>query len=892
MKKMFRNLMLVAVAAMGLASCQNESIQEITRPQEVAMTIIAEADDTRTVIDEANRSVDWSEGDALKVIENSATYRTTTAINIDGNGKAQFTVAFPANTSDASFTYNAIYPEDAVVEDDADKVDAAKIKVIVKDQQMPTATSFDPAADILVSKQIETEAQPTELNMQFKRLVALGKMTLNNLPADAAIEKVIFTAGTDDVLAGRNYVNATTGEVLQYGYHGKTNVLTISYDEPIATRDIYFTCNPFEMEAGETFKVKAVCGDKSYTREVEIPADRSLKFTEGNLGTFSVDMKNAEVETNVAFAEGEYVVIAKNGSKYYAMKGVKGSGNFMSYDEVEYNGTATTFTTDDETLVWTIAAADGGFTLQNNEGKYLYGSNSGNNAYLGNAQTLTITPVDGTTQQYNIGIKSISERILAFNTNSGQERFAFYKGTMAKNLYLVPVVENNAPYFTVTPTEYTFSADGEEEVEFEITAMNGFNAEVTATTDAEWLTLSSDDNIVYAVAAMNEDAARSATITFSAEGYQSVEVTVNQKAAENAGEEDDDTMTIAKFLERKDTATEYTLTGKITKVVNTTYGNFDLTDATGTVYVYGLLTPEGTAQKQWAEAGLKQGDIITIKGKYSVYNNSPQIKNAVYVSHKSINVDKSTLEFAAEGGSLDVTATLVNATDAISVSVDNPHFTVALKSGTTYTITAPANETEEDIDANLTFTAGELSAVVAIAQEKKASADEIAGGRDDFNTVSANSSYAARTTTAGWKGANCAVMQGGTSDNNPTFNFIGSTNTTRAFTMNGKTSAKGTITSPTLTTGCGKLSLKYGHAFSEANGVDFTITIKQNGSAVQTYRVDVNSITQKKVYTWEQDVNVAGDFVIEITNNSPSNNSSSNKDRVSIWDIEWTGYAE
>jgi hypothetical protein len=150
MKKMFRNLMLVAVAAMGLSSCQNESIQEITRPQEVAMTIIAEADDTRTVIDEANSRVNWSEGDKLKVIENSATYRTTTAINIDGNGKAQFTVAFPANTSDASFTYNAIYPADAVVEDDADKVDAAKIKVIVKDQQMATATSFDPAADILV----------------------------------------------------------------------------------------------------------------------------------------------------------------------------------------------------------------------------------------------------------------------------------------------------------------------------------------------------------------------------------------------------------------------------------------------------------------------------------------------------------------------------------------------------------------------------------------------------------------------------------------------------------------------------------------------------------------------------------------------------------------------
>ena len=858
-------------------------------PNEVVMTITAGMDETRTWIDEANGKVQWSEGDQLKVIENSKTYRTTTATTIAADGTAKFKVAFPANTTDAEFTYNAIFPATAVVEDEAEKIDAAKVKVILKDQQKPTAASFDPAADILVAKQVVADAQPTELNMQFKRLVAMGKMTLNGLPADAKISQVVFTAGAKDVLAGRNYVNAATGKVSEYGYFGDTNTVTLNYDEAISTRDIYFTCNPFEMAAGETFKVKVVCEDKSYTREVEIPEGRSLTFTEGNLATFSVDMTNAQVESVVAFAEGKYVVIAKNGSNYYAMKGVKGSGNFMTYAEVNYDGAATTFTTDDDTLVWDIAAVEGGYTLQNNEGKYLYGSNSGNYAYLGDAQTLTISPVDGTAQQYNIGIKTISERILGFNTNSGQERFAFYKGTQANKLYLVPVIENTQPYFTIEQDVMSYTYDGDEIV-FEVIPHNGFDAEVTATTDAEWISFVYDESYIFAAGAPNDGAAREAVITFSAEGYPSVEITVAQDAA--PGAEGDGTITVADFLAKKDTATEYTLTGKITNVANTTYGNFDLTDATGSVYVYGLLTPDGASQKQWAAAGLKLGDIITIKGKYSLYNNSPQIKNAVYVSHKSIQLDKESLEFAAEGGSLDITATLVNATDAISVSVDNTHYTVALKSGTTYTITAPANETEEAIYANLTFTAGELSAVVSLSQEAKVAEDEIPGGRDDFKTVAADSGYGTRTTTNGWKGANCAVMQGGTADSNPTFKFIGTTDATRAFTMNGKTSAKGKITSPTLTTGCGKLSLKYGNAFSESNGVDFTITIKQNGTAVQTYKVDVNSITQTKAYTWEQDVNVAGDFVIEIINNSPSNNSSKNKDRVSIWDIVWTGYAE
>ena len=661
MKNIFKSLMLVAVAAMGIA-CQEKFEENIApiNPNEVVMTITADVDETRTYIDEANNKVQWSEGDdQLKVIENSAVYRTTTATTIDADGKAKFTVSFEANTTDTEFTYSAVFPATAVVEDDAEKIDAAKIKVTVKDQQNATATSFDPQADVLVAKQIELEVQPTELNMQFKRLVAMGKMTLKNLPADAEIEKVIFTAATGKGVAGRNYVDATTGEVSQYCYYGKTNVLTVNYENAITTRDIYFTCNPFEMTAGETFKVKVVCGAKSYTREVEIPAERSLVFTEGDLNTFSVDMANATVETVSAFAEGKYLVIAKNGSKYYAMKGVKGSGNYMTYAEVAYDGVATTFAADDETLVWDIAAVDGGFTLQNYEGKYLYGSNSGNYAYLGDAQTLTLSLVDGTAQQYYIAIKSISERILGYNTNSGQERFAFYKGTQANKLYLVPIIEDTTPRFEVGPKSLEFDSDANaiDDDFFTVTAVNGFDiATVTATTDAEWLYIDdseASDGVWYMCPGANEGEARTADVVFSAEGL-SVTVTVEQQAAEGVVE--DTNITVAEFLALKDTATEYTLTGKITNVANTTYGNFDLTDATGTVYVYGLLTPEGATQKQWAAAGLKLGDIITVKGKYNEYNGSPQIKNAVYVSHveapfitaKSVTVDSTATSATIE----------------------------------------------------------------------------------------------------------------------------------------------------------------------------------------------------------------------------------------------------
>ena len=80
---------------------------------------------------------------------------------------------------------------------------------------------------------------------------------------------------------------------------------------------------------------------------------------------------------------------------------------------------------------------------------------------------------------------------------------------------------------------------------------------------------------------------------------------------------------------------------------------------------------------------------------------------------------------------------------------------------------------------------------------------------DDFATLTASTSYASVTTTAGWKGTNTAVLQGGTTNSNPTFTFIGSDATTKALCINGKTTAVGVITSPTLTGGCSSISFKY-----------------------------------------------------------------------------------
>ena len=90
-------------------------------------------------------------------------------------------------------------------------------------------------------------------------------------------------------------------------------------------------------------------------------------------------------------------------------------------------------------------------------------------------------------------------------------------------------------------------------------------------------------------------------------------------------------ITIADFLSKADPNTTYRLAGKVSNITNTQYGNFDLVDATGSIYIYGLLDKDGNA-KNFESLGIKEGDEITVEGKYNEYNGNPQIKNAQYIS--------------------------------------------------------------------------------------------------------------------------------------------------------------------------------------------------------------------------------------------------------------------
>ena len=145
--------------------------------------------------------------------------------------------------------------------------------------------------------------------------------------------------------------------------------------------------------------------------------------------------------------------------------------------------------------------------------------------------------------------------------------------------------------------------------------------------------------------------------------------------------------TIAEFLQIKSVKDTCILRGAIANIVMdkddatlyNKYGNFDLVDATGSLYIYGLLTPEGEAQ-QFREMGLNEGDSITIKAIYTEYQGNPQAKNAILVEGGSVvPVEEADVifvpaDFEGQGqeATLETPGGAVSTTkDGVTVATDN-----------------------------------------------------------------------------------------------------------------------------------------------------------------------------------------------------------------------------
>lgn len=117
---------------------------------------------------------------------------------------------------------------------------------------------------------------------------------------------------------------------------------------------------------------------------------------------------------------------------------------------------------------------------------------------------------------------------------------------------------------------------------------------------------------------------------------------------------------IADFLSAPVGDTQYRLTGVITSVANTSYGNVYIRDWSGETYVYGI-----GAKGDFTNLGLKVGDVVTLVGKRGAHNGNPQMTGGQHESHISVT-EVSIAEFLTKPDNKDVYYMVTGTLDEIA----------------------------------------------------------------------------------------------------------------------------------------------------------------------------------------------------------------------------------
>lgn len=280
-----------------LASCNKQEEVFIPEDKTVEMTIVASSDETKTVLG-GNGTVTWSaSGEQLAVMEvANGTEPTTAKIasneGVPSNNGATMTFGVSLTEKKAdSFDYYALYPNSAYVDTPSE---FTNVKVNLASTQAPTESSFGPSADVLVAKPVTgLSEQPTKLNLQFARVIAVGKMTIKNLGTEEKVKKVTFTAA-DKAVTGISSIDFTTAAGNEYGYSGQgvdNVILDYSGKNIAANKEMtaIFTCWPFVLNEGEKFSVVVETENYIFRKNITLAEGKSLTFNVGRASAFNVN---------------------------------------------------------------------------------------------------------------------------------------------------------------------------------------------------------------------------------------------------------------------------------------------------------------------------------------------------------------------------------------------------------------------------------------------------------------------------------------------------------------------------------------------------------------------------------------------------------------------------
>ena len=310
MKNLFKNLMLVAVAAMAFTACQNEPEMDINAVEKTVITFDAKFDDTRSAFGELNGETEtfssyWEGNEVAKFNHWSVSNGNYEDVNVTIDSEDRFVVEF-AREIDNTHTIDAYVPASAwsITKSDweLDSNDDPYYNDVYREytipaEQNPTATSVDPKAHILKASVVFDSSN--SYSLVFKHQVAYGKLNLKNFAGTGVTSYVLDINGDKYVINSEN----TTG--------------------------VWFACKPAEVE---NMTLSVVASEGTYTKPLVENGNKALEFVKGQVAEFTVNMVDATT--------GEVVdtfnpnILATNlvwDGSYFKMTGDVVSGTFWGH---------------------------------------------------------------------------------------------------------------------------------------------------------------------------------------------------------------------------------------------------------------------------------------------------------------------------------------------------------------------------------------------------------------------------------------------------------------------------------------------------------------------------------------------------------------------------------
>lgn len=105
--------------------------------------------------------------------------------------------------------------------------------------------------------------------------------------------------------------------------------------------------------------------------------------------------------------------------------------------------------------------------------------------------------------------------------------------------------------------------------------------------------------------------------------------------------------------------TTFRVKGVCTSILNTTYGNWDLTDETGTIRIYGTLDANGQT-KNFLSLGIEEGDTVTVEGPKTTYNTTVELVDVTVVNIAKKQGEVPQVELITVAKALDIIDALEN----------------------------------------------------------------------------------------------------------------------------------------------------------------------------------------------------------------------------------------